>query len=122
MSEITVEDYKIFYSDGTEKHLDTTLNINNDYRFNYLRKDYFEILTFPNTGEGFNKLDYDFQREKKTPQIGARGKHFAYMEEEETPYFEVPTPMTELFFKSVFEQGQMVDALITVNTSPRFNL
>ena len=122
MSEITVEDYKIFYSDGTEKHLDTTLNINKDYRFNYLRKDYFEILTFPNTGEGFNKLGYDFQREKKTPQIGARGKHFAYMEEEETPYFEVPTPMTELFFKSVFEQGQMVDALITVNTSPRFNL
>ena len=122
MSEITVEDYKIFYSDGTEKHLDTTLNINKDYRFNYLRKDYFEVLTFPNTGEGFNKLGYDFQREKKTPQIGARGKHFAYMEEEETPYFEVPTPMTELFFKSVFEQGQMVDALITVNTSPRFNL
>ena len=122
MSEITIEDYKIFYSDGTEKHLDTTLNINKDYRFNYLRKDYFEILTFPNTGEGFNKLGYDFQREKKTPQIGARGKHFAYIEEEETPYFEVPTPMTELFFKSVFEQGQMVDALITVNTSPRFNL
>ena len=60
--------------------------------------------------------------EKKTPQIGARAKHFAYMQEEETPYFEVPSPMTELFFKSVFEQGQMVDALITVNTSPRFNL
>lgn len=122
MNEITVEDYKIFYSDGTETHLDTTLNINKDYRFNYLRKDYFELLTFPNTGEGYNKLGYNFQGQKKTPQIGARAKHFAYMEEEETPYFEVPTPMTELFFKSVFEQGQMVDALITVNTSPRFNL
>ena len=122
MNEITVEDYKIFYSDGKETHLDTTLNINKDYRHNYLRRDYFEVLTFPNTGEGYNKLGYDFQGEKKTPQIGARAKHFAYLEEEKTPYFKVPTPMTELFFKSVFEQGQMVDALITVNTSPRFNL
>ena len=55
MNEITVEDYKIFYSDGTETHLDTTLNINKDYRFNYLRKDYFEVLTFPNTGEAYNR-------------------------------------------------------------------
>ena len=105
MNEITVEDYKIFYSDGKETHLDTTLNINKDYRHNYLRRDYFEVLTFPNTGEGYNKLGYDFQGEKKTPQIGARAKHFAYLEEEETPYFKVPTPMTELFFKSVFESS-----------------
>ena len=67
MNEITVEDYKIFYSDGTETHLDTTLNINKDYRFNYLRKDYFELLTFSNTGEAYNRLGYDFQREKENP-------------------------------------------------------
>ena len=49
MNEITIEDYKIFYSNGKETHLDTTLNINKDYSLNYLRRDYFEVLTFPNT-------------------------------------------------------------------------
>ena len=30
MSQIDITDYKIFYSDGTQKHLDTTLNISKD--------------------------------------------------------------------------------------------
>ena len=122
MEEVTIDDYKIYYSDGTVKHVDTTLTINKDYHFNYLRKDYFELLPFANVGETFNKLGYDFQDQKITPDIGARAKHYGYMEEDEIGYYEVPSPLTELFFKTVFEQGQMVDALITVNTSPRLNL
>ena len=50
MEEVTIEDYKIYYSDGTVKHVDTTLTINKDYNFNYLRKDYFELLPFANVG------------------------------------------------------------------------
>ncbi len=122
MEEITIEDYKISYSDGTEVFLDTTLNINKDYRFNYLRKDYFELLPFANTGEAFNKLGYDFQDQNIIPGIGARAKHYGYIEEDEIGYYEVPSPLTEIFFKTVFEQGQLVDALITVNTSPRLNI
>ena len=54
--------------------------------------------------------------------MGARAKHYGYMEEDEIGYYEVPSPLTEMFFKTVFEQGQLVDALITVNTSPRLNI
>ena len=122
MEEITIEDYKIYFSDGTETHLDTTLTINKDYHFNYLRKDYFELLPFANVGETFNKLGYDFQDQKLIPDIGARAKHYGYIEEDEVGYYEVPSPMTEIFFKTVFEQGQLLDALITVNTSPRLNI
>lgn len=122
MGQITIKDYKIFYSDGTETSVDTTLTINKDYRFNFLRKDYFELLSFANTGEAYNKLGYDFQDQKLTPDMGARAKHFGYLEEEEIPYYEVPSPLTEMFFKTVFEQGQLVDVLITVNTSPRLNI
>ncbi len=118
---VTIEDYKIFYSDGSEEFVDTTLNINKEYRFNYLRKDYFELLPFHNTAQGYNKLGYDFNHEKLKPQMGSRAKHFGYMEKEDFPYFEVPTALTELFFKTTLEQGQLLDALITVNTSPRFN-
>lgn len=122
MTEVTIEDYKIHYSDGTVKRVDTTLTINKDYHFNYLRKDYFELLPFANSGETFNKLGYDFQDQKIIPGIGARAKHYGYMEEDEIGYYEVPSPLTELFFKTVFEQGQLVDALITVNTAPRLNI
>ena len=122
MEEITIEDYKIYFSDGTETHIDTTLTLNKDYNFNYLRKDYFELLPFANVGETFNKLGYDFQDQKLIPDIGARAKHYGYIEEDEVGYYEVPSPLTELFFKTVFEQGQLLDALITVNTSPRLNI
>ncbi len=122
MEDITIEDYKIYFSDGTETHVDTTLTINKDYHFNYLRKDYFELLPFANVGETFNKLGYDFQDQKLIPDIGARAKHYGYIEEDEVGYYEVPSPLTEIFFKTVFEQGQLLDALITVNTSPRLNI
>ncbi len=121
IQDITIEDYKIFYSDGSERYVDTTLSINKEYRFNYLRKDYFELLPFHNTAQAYNKLGYNFNNEKLKPQMGARAKHFGYMEKEDFPYYEVPTALTELFFKTTLEQGQLLDALITVNTSPRFN-
>ena len=37
-------------------------------------------------------------------------------------YFEVPSPYSELFFKSTFQQGQNLDATLAVNTSPKFNV
>ena len=86
--------------DGTEKSVDTTLSIENEYSFNFLRKDYFEYLPLPNMGEGFNKMGYNFHDEPLTPQMGARVKHFGYFEKEDVFYYEVPSPYSELFFKS----------------------
>ena len=122
MKEITVEDYKIKSLDGTEKSVDTTLSIENEYSFNFLRKDYFEYLPLPNMGEGYNKIGYNFYDEPLTPQMGARVKHFGYFEKEDVFYYEVPSPYSELFFKSTFQQGQNLDATLAVNTSPKFNV
>ena len=36
-------------------------------------------------------------------------------------YYHVPSPLTELMFKSNFEQGQLLDAFFTTNTSEQFN-
>src|SRR5690606_33442489 len=43
------------------------------------------------------------------------------MEAEDINYYSVPTPTTDLFFKTTMEQGQLLDAFITMNTSRRFN-
>ncbi|MDA8849404.1 hypothetical protein N9I27_02365, partial [Flavobacteriaceae bacterium] len=105
MGEVSVSDYKIMSLDGTEKSVDTTLSIENEYSFNFLRKDYFEYLPLPNMGEGFNKMGYNFHDVSLTPQMGARVKHFGYFEKEDVFYYEVPSPYSELFFKSTFQQG-----------------
>ena len=122
MEQVTVSDYKIMFMDGTEKRVDTSLSLEGEYTFNFLRKDYFEYLTFPNMGEAFNKLGYDFHEQQLTPQMGARVKHFGYFEKEDIAYYEVPSPYTELFFKSTFQQGQNLDATLAINTSPKFNI
>jgi len=122
MDEVTVSDYKIMYLDGTEKVVDTSLSLEGEYTFNFLREDYFEYLPLPNMGEGFNKLGYNFHDQPFTPQMGARVKHFGYFEKEDVPYYEAPSAYTELFFKSTFQQGQFLDTSLAINTSPKFNI
>jgi len=122
MSDVTINDYKIMYLDGREELVDTSLSLEREYSFNFLRKDYFEFLVFPNMGEAFNKLGYDFHDQFFTPQMGARVKHFSYFEKGDVPYYEVPSAYTELFFKSTFEQGQFLDSSLAINTSPNFNI
>src|SRR5690606_30869521 len=55
------------------------------------------------------------------PSFGARARHFNYMEVEDISYYRVPTPLTELLYKSAFEQGQLADSFFTLNTSRQFN-
>ncbi|MCB7481475.1 putative porin [Gramella sp. ASW11-100T] len=117
-----IEDYKIISVKNDTTYLDTTLTILKDYKFNYLRKDNFELLPFSNTGQPYNSLSLRKDYKKTFPELGARAKHFAYMEVEDVNYYHVPTPLTDLYFKTVPEQGQQLDALFTVNTSENLNL
>ncbi len=118
---ISSKEYKYYLYNKTEKHADTSLTIYKDYKFNFLRRDDFELLPFSNVGQTYNKLGYSFNERFKLPQIGARGKHFNYFEKEDIEYFNVPTPYTELFAKSTFEQGQILDALVSLNLTPEYN-
>lgn len=118
----TIDMYEIFHYDKSVGHVDTTLTIQKEYRNNYLRRDYFELLPFVNMGHAFNRLGYDFTEGSLQPQMGARSKHFSYFEIEDINYYRLPTPLTELFFRTTMEQGQLSDALISLNTSPQFNL
>ena len=119
---LTSKFYKIYYIDGREESVDTSLNIFKDYKFNFLRQDAFELLKMPNVGQGYNKLGYSFAKKLDFPEFGARAKHFHYFESEDIGYYNVPTPFTELFAKSTFEQGQILDATVSINFSPQYNL
>ena len=43
------------------------------------------------------------------------------MNPDDINYYHVATPFTELMYRTAFVQGQLLDALFSVNTSPRFN-
>src|SRR5699024_9529953 len=67
------------------------------------------------------RLAHSFEGANLLPKFGARARHFNFMEVDDIHYYHVPTPLTELFFKTVFEQGQILDAFFTVNTTPQLN-
>ncbi len=114
-----ISDYLIYRKDTT--HVDTSLTIKKDYKYNYLRKDNFNLIQFANIGQTYNTLSFDAADTQVIPLFGARARHFNYMEIEDINYYRVPTPFTELFYKTAFEQGQVLDAFFTVNTSRQFN-
>ncbi|GGD12527.1 putative porin [Hyunsoonleella pacifica] len=116
-----IQDYLIISHNNDTTFVDTTLTIQKEYKFNYLRRDNFGLMPFSNLGQTYNSLTYNFQNTDLLPHFGVRARHFNYMEIEDIYYYRVPTPLTELFYKTAFEQGQLADSFFTVNTSPRFN-
>lgn len=119
--ELTIKDYKIISYARDTTFLDTTLTIQKQYKYNYLRKDDFELMPFSNIGQTYNYLGVDLNRSTLYPKLGAKAKHFNYWEVEDINYYNVATPMTDILFKTTLEQGQLLDAMLTFNTSRRFN-
>lgn len=118
---LTIEDYKIISFERDTTFLDTTLTIQKEYKYNYLREDDFELMSFSNIGQAYNELGVDFERVGGYPNLGALAKDRKYLEKEQINYYNVATPMTELFFKTTLEEGQLLDANLTFNTSRRLN-
>jgi hypothetical protein len=116
-----ITSYKIISIQRDTIILDTTLSIKKEYDYNYLRRDIFGLMPFPNEGQTYTTLNFGLNKFNSFPEFGFKGKHFAYQEVNDIKYYSVATPLTELYFKTVMEQGQNVDALITLNTAKNFN-
>lgn len=116
------DQYKIISLQKDTTYVDTSLTIKKEYEYNYLRKDIFGLLPFANEGQTYTVLDFGLKNFTSFPEIGFSGKQFNYLGVNDINYYSVATPVTELYFKTVMEQGQSVDAFITVNTSERFNI
>lgn len=120
--ETTYKDYKIIRFSNDTVYVDTTLTIKKHHKFNFIRKDDFELLPFHNQGQTFNKLAYNFQKVDLYPSFGARAKFFNFDKVSDVNYFNVATPFTELMYRGGLEQGQVLDALITLNLNQRQNI
>ena len=113
--------YKIYTLHKDTTFVDTSLTIQSEYKYNLLRKDIFGLMPFANEGHTYNSLDFGLYTKSAAPNFGFKAKHFNYLEVDDINYYSVPTPLTDLYFKTVMEQGQALDAFLTVNTKPNLN-
>lgn len=100
--------------------LDTTLNINKLYEFNYRRKDNFEFIKPNNVGQVYNNLSYDVEQ-SNYPSIGFNANKSIIQFEDDIYFYDVAYPVTELLFKTVYSQGQLTDVLFTTNVNRKLN-
>ena len=100
--------------------LDTTLNINKFYEFNFRRKDNFELIKPNNVGQPYNNLSYVID-ESNYPIIGYSANKTQLQTSDDIYFYDVAYPMTELLFKTVFSQGQLTDVLFTTNVNRKLN-
>ena len=66
-----IEDYKIISRRRDTVHVDTTLTIQKEFKFNYLRRDYFDLLPFNNMGQTYITLSKDMSSRNLLPGFGA---------------------------------------------------
>ena len=100
--------------------LDTTLSIKNYYSFNFLKKDDFHLLKANNVGRFYNKLTYELP-DDNIPKLGYSANDVMLINREDVLFSKVAYPLTELFFKSVYSQGQLTDAYFTSNLNQDLN-
>ena len=117
----TIDLYRIVSLEKDTTYIDTSLTIQREYSHNYLRKDTFGLLAFPNEGQTYTTLQYSLTDFSPLPTMGFSGKQFSFMQANDIRYASVATPLTELFFKSTMGRGQLVDTYFSLNINPRLN-
>ena len=115
-----IEKLKKFNINNDTILLDTTLNINKFYEFNFRRKDNFELIKPNNVGQPYNNLSYVID-ESNYPIIGYSANKTQLQTSDDICFYDVAYPMTELLFKTVFSQGQLTDVLFTTNVNRKLN-
>ena len=115
-----IEKLKKFNINNDTILLDTTLNINKFYEFNFRRKDNFELIKPNNVGQSYNNLSYVIN-ESNYPIIGYSANKTQLQSSDDIYFYDVAYPMTELLFKTVFSQGQLTDVLFTTNVNRKLN-
>lgn len=119
---LTAKNYKMISLWQDTVSVDTSLTLKKYFKHNLLGKDTFGRMPFSNVGQPFNTLIYHSENTNQTALLGATAKDYLYTPVKDVLYYSVPTPLTELRYKNGIEQGDMLDALFTVNFLPELNV
>jgi len=119
--QIGITDYLIISQSRDTTHVDTTLTMAKYYKMNSQRQDNFAFVSLNNSGQALNPLSLEAWRNNTAAAAGFRAKESQRFLPHQISYYHVPTPLSEVFYKSTQSQGQSTDALISANIHPRLN-
>jgi len=119
--DISIANYLIISQARDTVHVDTTLTIAKYYKFNSQRRDNFAYLPLNNSGQALNPLSLEAWHKETAPTVGFKAKESQRFLPHQFGYYHLPTPLSEIFFKTTQSQGQSTDALISANIHPRLN-
>lgn len=118
--EPVIFDYKFWREDDLEPTIiDTALTIESFYKQNFLQKDLFCKMPFPNPGQTFNPLQVEIQNPRI--QLLPTGKSLNYLYSEDIRYYDVKTPSTEFVYENGWREGQYLSTTFTHNLTPQLN-
>ena len=89
---------KRFTIENDTSYIDTSLTIKKFYKFNYIRKDDFELVKLNNVGQIYNQLTYNPSKNNLL-SFGYNANNILLTNKSEVQFYEVAYPVTELLFK-----------------------
>ncbi len=117
-----ITDYKIFSVKKDTTRVDTILNIRNYYRFNEFFKDNFLLLPFHNYGQAVTELSFEQKKNDIIPGFIGSAKLTAYWKHQHIPFFQTPTPYSDISYLNGISQGQILSSVFATNISPQINV
>lgn len=119
---VPIDWYEIISYNNQITHVDTTLTVQKFYKLNFLGRDLFGLQSASNDGQFYNVLDHALEQNNLNPSFGFKAKQINFYQIDEVDYYKMPTPFTELTYRSVVKQGQNLNSLFTTNFNERLNV
>ena len=114
-----ITDYKFWNNGQKPEIIDTTLNIKNYYNQNFIRRDAFGKLFFPNVGGAVTDLEY--QDQPFSTSLLPTGKKYNYYRTSDIKYYDVKTPYTEFIYENGVKEGNFLSSTFSHNINKQFN-
>jgi hypothetical protein len=117
-----ITDYKIFNIQKDSVHADTILNIRKYYKFNPFFADDFLFLPFHNYGQPVTPLSFNRIKNDILPGFIGSAKLSAYWQHRQVPFFQTPSPYSDVSYLNGVSQGQILSSVFATNINPNLNI
>ena len=114
-----INDYKFWTNGRKPEIIDTTLSIKNYYNQNFIKRDAFGKLFFPNVGGVV--VDLEYQDSPFSTSLLPTGKFYNYYQASDIKYYDVKTPYTELIYENGVKEGNFLSSTFSHNINKQFN-
>ncbi|WP_313386084.1 putative porin [Chishuiella sp.] len=114
-----IDDFKYWTNNQKPEVIDTTLSIKNFYNQNFIKKDAFGKIFFPNVGGVV--VDLEHTDSPFSTSMLPTGKKYNYYTADDIKYYDVKNPYTEFVYENGVKQGSFLSSTFSHNINKQFN-